>query len=41
VPVPAEFTGGAFTISNLGMCGIDHFTAVINPREATILGGGS
>ena len=28
---PEEFTGGTFTLSNLGMFGIDHFTAVINP----------
>lgn len=39
--VPEEFTGGTFTISNLGMFGIDHFTAVINPPEAAILAVGA
>jgi pyruvate dehydrogenase E2 component (dihydrolipoamide acetyltransferase) len=38
---PDEFTGGTFTISNLGMFGIDHFTAVINPPEAAILAVGA
>ncbi len=38
---PAEFTGGTFTISNLGTFGIEHFTAVINPPEAAILAVGS
>jgi pyruvate dehydrogenase E2 component (dihydrolipoamide acetyltransferase) len=38
---PDEFTGGTFTISNLGMYGIDHFTAVINPPEAAILAVGA
>ena len=38
---PQEFTGGTFTISNLGMFGIDHFTAVINPPEAAILAVGA
>jgi pyruvate dehydrogenase E2 component (dihydrolipoamide acetyltransferase) len=28
---PHEFVGGTFTISNLGMFGIDHFSAIINP----------
>jgi pyruvate dehydrogenase E2 component (dihydrolipoamide acetyltransferase) len=37
---PAEFTGGTFTVSNLGMFGIEHFTAVINPPEAAILAVG-
>jgi pyruvate dehydrogenase E2 component (dihydrolipoamide acetyltransferase) len=37
---PAEYTGGTFTISNLGMFGIDHFTAIINPPEAAILAVG-
>jgi pyruvate dehydrogenase E2 component (dihydrolipoamide acetyltransferase) len=36
-----EITGGTFTISDLGMCGIDHFTAVINPPEAAILAVGA
>lgn len=34
---PDEYTGGTFTISNLGMFGIDQFTAVINPPESGIL----
>jgi pyruvate dehydrogenase E2 component (dihydrolipoamide acetyltransferase) len=38
---PDEFTRGTFTISNLGMYGIDHFTAVINPPEAAILAVGA
>lgn len=38
---PAEFQGGTFTISNLGMFNIDHFTAVINPPQAAILAVGS
>lgn len=36
-----EMTGGTFTVSNLGMYGIDHFTAVINPPEAAILAVGA
>lgn len=35
-----EFTGGTFTISNLGMYGIEHFTAIINPPEAALLAVG-
>ena len=38
---PQEFTGGTFTVSNLGMFGVDHFTAVINPPEAAILAVGA
>ena len=34
---PAEYSGGTFTVSNLGMFGIENFTAVINPPEAAIL----
>lgn len=34
---PEEYKGGSFTISNLGMFGISHFTAVINPPQAAIL----
>ncbi len=34
---PAEFEGGTFTISNLGMFGIESFTAIINPPQAAIL----
>lgn len=36
--LPQEYQGGTFTISNLGMFGIDNFTAIINPPEAAILG---
>ncbi len=36
-----EFTGGTFSVSNLGMFGIDQFTAVINPPEAGILAVGA
>jgi pyruvate dehydrogenase E2 component (dihydrolipoamide acetyltransferase) len=35
--LPSEYAGGTFTISNLGMFGIDNFTAIINPPEAAIL----
>jgi pyruvate dehydrogenase E2 component (dihydrolipoamide acetyltransferase) len=34
---PNDFTGGTFTISNLGMYGIDHFQAILNPPETAIL----
>ncbi|GAA3737307.1 dihydrolipoamide acetyltransferase family protein [Leifsonia bigeumensis] len=36
-----EMTGGTFSVSNLGMFGIDQFTAVINPPEAAILAVGA
>lgn len=35
-----ELTGGSFTISNLGMFGVDHFDPVINPPQIAILGVG-
>lgn len=35
---PDEYTGGTFTVTNLGMFGVDHFTPVINPPESAILG---
>jgi pyruvate dehydrogenase E2 component (dihydrolipoamide acetyltransferase) len=38
---PEEYTGATFSISNLGMFGIDEFTAVINPPEAAILAVGA
>jgi pyruvate dehydrogenase E2 component (dihydrolipoamide acetyltransferase) len=38
---PGELTGGTFTVSNLGMFGIERFTAVINPPEAAILAVGA
>ena len=31
---PDEFQGGSFSISNLGMFGIDYFSAIINPPQA-------
>ncbi len=37
---PQEFTGNTFTISNLGMMGIEEFTAIINPPDACILAVG-
>jgi pyruvate dehydrogenase E2 component (dihydrolipoamide acetyltransferase) len=37
---PVEMTGSTFTISNLGMYGIESFTAIINPPEAAILAVG-
>jgi pyruvate dehydrogenase E2 component (dihydrolipoamide acetyltransferase) len=37
---PSEMTGSTFTISNLGMYGIESFTAIINPPEAAILAVG-
>ncbi|HJR64157.1 MAG TPA: dihydrolipoamide acetyltransferase family protein, partial [Gemmatimonadaceae bacterium] len=38
---PEEYTGATFTVSNLGMFGIDQFTAIINPPEAGILAVGA
>lgn len=38
---PREYTGSTFSISNLGMFGIEEFTAVINPPEAGILAVGA
>jgi pyruvate dehydrogenase E2 component (dihydrolipoamide acetyltransferase) len=38
---PEEYMGATFSISNLGMFGIDEFTAVINPPEAAILAVGA
>ena len=39
--LPEEYWGGATTISNLGMFGIEQFTAIINPPHATILAVGA
>jgi pyruvate dehydrogenase E2 component (dihydrolipoamide acetyltransferase) len=36
-----DYTGGTFTISNLGMFGIEEFTAIINPPQAAILAVGA
>jgi pyruvate dehydrogenase E2 component (dihydrolipoamide acetyltransferase) len=38
---PEEYQGGTTAVSNLGMYGINHFTAVINPPQATILAVGT
>jgi pyruvate dehydrogenase E2 component (dihydrolipoamide acetyltransferase) len=38
---PADIAGGTFTISNLGMFGVDAFTAIIIPPQAAILAVGS
>ena len=37
---PEQYRGGSFTVSNLGMFGINSFTAVINPPQAAILAVG-
>jgi pyruvate dehydrogenase E2 component (dihydrolipoamide acetyltransferase) len=37
---PEEYTGGTFTVSNLGMFDVEHFTAILNPPEAAILAVG-
>jgi pyruvate dehydrogenase E2 component (dihydrolipoamide acetyltransferase) len=39
--VPQEYAGATFTISNLGMSGIDEFTAIINPPGSAILAVGA
>jgi pyruvate dehydrogenase E2 component (dihydrolipoamide acetyltransferase) len=38
---PDQTSGGTFTISNLGMFGVEHFTAIINPPESAILAVGA
>jgi pyruvate dehydrogenase E2 component (dihydrolipoamide acetyltransferase) len=38
---PEEYLGASFSVSNLGMFGIDEFTAIINPPEAAILAVGA
>lgn len=38
---PEEFQGGTFTVSNLGMLGIDRFSAIINPPQSAILAVGN
>jgi len=37
---PEEFTGGTFTVSNLGMFGISQFAAIVNPPQSSILAVG-
>lgn len=34
---PHEFQGGTFSVSNLGMFGVTHFSAIINPPQSCIL----
>ena len=38
---PEEYQGGSTTISNLGMHGVEEFSAIINPPQATILAVGA
>jgi pyruvate dehydrogenase E2 component (dihydrolipoamide acetyltransferase) len=38
---PQEYTGATFSISNLGMMGIEEFSAIINPPEAAVLAVGA
>lgn len=38
---PEEYSGGTFTVSNLGMTGVESFTAIINPPQSCILAVGS
>ncbi|MEL6797565.1 MAG: 2-oxo acid dehydrogenase subunit E2, partial [Planctomycetota bacterium] len=38
---PEEMADSTFTISNLGMFGVDHFTAIVNPPNAAILAVGA
>ena len=40
-PAEGDLTGGTFSISNLGMYGVDEFNAIINPPEAAILAVGA
>jgi pyruvate dehydrogenase E2 component (dihydrolipoamide acetyltransferase) len=37
---PEDVVDGTFTLSNLGMFGVDHFTAIINPPQVAILAAG-
>jgi len=39
--LPNEFQGGTFTISNMGMMGVNQFTAIINPPQSCILAVGA
>jgi len=38
--IPLDYEGGTFTVSNLGMLGVDSFTAIINPPQCAILAVG-
>jgi len=37
---PVDYEGGTFTVSNLGMFGVDNFVAIINPPQCAILAVG-
>ena len=37
---PLDYEGGSFTVSNLGMLGVDSFVAIINPPQCAILAVG-
>ena len=39
--MPEEYQGGGFTVSNLGMYGVSHFSAIINPPQACLLAVGA
>lgn len=38
---PQEFQGGTISVSNLGMLGVDNFSAIINPPQSCILAIGT
>lgn len=38
---PAQYEGGSFSVSNLGMYGVDTFSAIVNPPQAAILAVGA
>ena len=38
---PEDMQGGSFSISNMGMMGVKHFTAIINPPQGAILAVGA
>ena len=38
---PEEYQGGSFSVSNLGMYGVSHFTSIVNPPQAAILAVGA
>jgi pyruvate dehydrogenase E2 component (dihydrolipoamide acetyltransferase) len=40
-PIPEDLSGGTFTISNMGMLPVEHFTAIINPPQDAILAVGA
>ena len=39
--MPEEYQGGGFSVSNLGMYGVSHFTSIVNPPQAAILAVGA